>query len=44
MYTIQIINENGELGKMFTLDLEGLNTLFKTATPFKVTFQIQKIS
>jgi len=42
MYTVVIIKE-GERGNMFTLDLEGLNILFKTATPFKVTFEIQKV-
>jgi len=43
MYTIEIINDKGEIGRMFTADLEGLNKLLSMATPFKVYFKIQKI-
>ena len=44
MYTVEIINEKGEIGRMFTADLETLNKLLKGATPLKVVFRIQKVS
>lgn len=43
MYTVEIIKSDGTIGKMFTLDLEGLNKLLVMATPFKVHFKVQKV-
>lgn len=44
MFTVVIINEKGEEGKMFTLDLDGVNKLLSMSTPLKVTFKIQRVS
>lgn len=44
MYTVIVINEKGEEGKMFTLNLDGVNKLLNMSTPLKATFKIQRVS
>ena len=43
MFTVEIIND-GKIGKMFTIDLEGLNMLLDMAKPSKAEFRIQKVT
>ena len=43
MYTVEI-ERDGKVGRMFTLDLEGVQKLLEMATPLAVTFRIQKVS
>lgn len=43
-FTVQKVDTDGKEFPMFTLNKEGLDTLFKTATPFKCYFKIMKIA
>ncbi len=43
MFQVIKIENDGQKGNPFILDLEGLNTLLKMATPFKCSFEIKKV-
>jgi hypothetical protein len=44
MYTVVVISKDGTRGEIFTVSFEGLSQLLRMATPFKSTFEIQRIS